>query len=384
MKQAHFYAYGIIAEEDPFFAAFTGQPDPVISAKKVVDFLNANKDAEEVVVHINSRGGSVWEGFAIHDILTASGKKITTVGEGLVASIATVVFMAGSIRQLSKNTSFMVHAPAVGSPDERLTADVLQKMADDIKVEEQRIVDFYVDKTGADRAAIEDMMKEDTYIPADKALEMKFATEIVGTVKAIAFYHKPNKESEMSKQVKTLGQKIDSILAFLGGDKKALEATPPAAPAAPQAKEVKTSDGKTLSIQGDVVVGSAVTMDGQPAPDASFTLEDGTMITTDADSKISAVTPAADAATAALKAENEALKAKVAEFESAQAEMETKVSAITERLSKMTSTGNPPTSSGTQFRTDKGTQVALTEKERREALLKRNPKVAQRIKQPQA
>lgn len=292
-KIAHFYCYGIIGEADPMFQAFTGQPDPIISAAKVAEFLNSiDKGVDEIIIHLNSRGGSVYEGFAIHDLFSTSGKKITTIAEGLVASIATVVFLAGSQRKITENSQLMIHNPWIDPMlISGLTADEIQQMADNMKVEENRIVDFYASKTKVEKSTLSEMMKEETFISSDKALELKFATEIVTPVKAFATLklkqHLNTNNDHMNKLFSSIEKKIDAIMNFQTGKSKTIDI---------KASAKTTTDGKTINIEGDVAVGSMVTDDsGNPTPNASYTLEDGTVIKTDADSKISEVTPSANA-----------------------------------------------------------------------------------------
>jgi ATP-dependent protease ClpP protease subunit len=186
--------YGDIGESDPMLAMF-GMEDSNISAKTVSEFLDNNKDSQSLTVKINSRGGDVQEGWAIYDLLTNSGKKITTVGEGRVYSIATIIFLAGSERQMMKNADGLIHNPyippytladAYGSED-------LQKIADGLQQEEEKILDFYAEKTGYDKEKLREYMKEDTKLSADDMLTLGFATKVLEPVKAYAYIKPINK-----------------------------------------------------------------------------------------------------------------------------------------------------------------------------------------------
>lgn len=287
---AHFYAYGTIGENDPYFKVFTGEEDPVISSKKVSDFLNQNSAATEIIVHINSRGGSVDEGFAIHDLLTNSGKKITTRVEGQASSIASVVLMAGSVRQISENSTVLVHNPwmdltLIGG----LEADEMIHIGNQMKEAENKILDFYVSKTGVEREAMAAFMKEETAFTADKALELKFATEILQPVKALAFMNfkkeNPKNENLMSTIKEMLASALKPINDYLAKN------------------EAETPAAETVAVE-------------TPAPTP-----------TDA-----APTPTVEEQLAALKAENEELKKKLeaqeAELTEALAEVKTKYESL--------------------------------------------------------
>ena len=110
-----------------------------VNLRVVNEAIQNAKDAEELEVHIHSMGGDVNEGFAIYDALTNSGKKVTTVVDGNCFSIATVIFMAGSTRQMSKNAQFMIHNPWGGAFGD---AEEIQKYADQVKDAENRILDL--------------------------------------------------------------------------------------------------------------------------------------------------------------------------------------------------------------------------------------------------
>ncbi len=351
MKKAHFHAYGLIGEADPLFKVFTGETDPVISSQRVVEFLSANQDAEEIVVHINSRGGSVDEGFAIHDLFSTSGKKITTIVEGQAYSIASVVALCGTVRQITENSKIGIHNPWIDPTIiAGLEADELLKMGNDMKREENRIIDFYVSKTAGERTVIAEMMKKDTAMDAAKSLELKFVTEIVKPepVKALAYYnYKSKTEDIMNKDLKAFSDKMtgmfNTVLTAINkkakptDDAQAADTDAAATEVETQSAKHTTNDGKTINVDGPLEVGSMVTDEaGNPTPDASYTFEDGTVITTDADSKISKVTPPAAAATddatadAATKAENVDLKKQLKD----QAEVQKQMLAQMEKIMK--------------------------------------------------
>ncbi len=177
--EGHIYVYGVIS---PFQDDDSGKWGEV-NIKDINNQLTNNIEADTLRVHINSMGGDVYEGFAIHDILRATGKKIITQGEGLVASIATVIFLAGDERLLTDNTEFMIHNPWGFTGGD---AEDVQKYADQLKTMEDKIINFYADKTGGNTADIKAMMDEDTFMSSDTAIEKGFATGKVPQIKAVA------------------------------------------------------------------------------------------------------------------------------------------------------------------------------------------------------
>jgi ATP-dependent protease ClpP protease subunit len=243
-----------------------------VNLSTVISQVQSLGDVDEYLVVINSPGGEVFEGYAIRDYLLSLGKPITTRGIGLVASIATVVFLAGKKRELFSNTKFLIHNPwTFGEGD----ADSLEKKADELRKIESELLDLYVQETGCDRDRLQALMKEDKTIPSDEALELKFCTEIIEPVKAYATLinkQKPNTMSKISKIFKDAFKALKEHGVVLN-------------------ESVSTTDGKTLEIEmaGDTIAnGDTVTLEGQPAS-GTFELADGTTIVCE-DGKVTSVT----------------------------------------------------------------------------------------------
>ncbi len=95
----------------------------------VQDFLDQLKNVSRINVHINSGGGSVFGGIAIYNILLRYNAEITVYVEGLAASIASVIAMAGDKIVIPRNAQMMVHKPSGmvwGNADEmRKEAEIL-------------------------------------------------------------------------------------------------------------------------------------------------------------------------------------------------------------------------------------------------------------------
>lgn len=263
----------------------------VYDAKYVADQINSNPDAKEIVMHINSNGGDVAEGFAMYDLLKASGKKITTIVEGRCMSIATVVFLAGEERKMTENSVFMIHNPwgwAEGDADE------IREYADLLQVTENTIIDFYNEKTGLGKEKLNDMMKVETEFTAEDAKETGFATEVLKTVSAYRkkrgdkaqaiFNHKSFEKMKNKGKGKTKGlplmQRIQNAVKALGGEEDV------------QNLAAELEDGTAIEIEGDSISeGAAVTVGGEAAPDGDHTLSDGMVITVK-DGMIESVTAA--------------------------------------------------------------------------------------------
>lgn len=138
-------------------------------------------NTKEVVLHINSPGGSVADGTAIYNMLKADPRPVTVIVDGVAASIASVVAMAGDTIQMPGNTFMMIHDPGVimagNFADFRHAADTLDKMGEAMAL-------TYAERTGLDLEEIRAMMLAETWMGAAEAVSLGFADEVMGVVKA--------------------------------------------------------------------------------------------------------------------------------------------------------------------------------------------------------
>lgn len=170
-------------------------------------------------VHINSIGGSVDVGFDIYNYLKSLNVPITTIGSGVVASIATVIFMAGNERKLRKNTEFMIHLPS-GSVSG--TSSDIEAYSEMIKKYDKKLIDFYVESTGLQKEAIEPFLKNETWLSIDDAFDFKFVTEMEVDFPLVAkAVYNLKTDTKMTDEQKGLfakfNDKLDSIIDKLVG-----------------------------------------------------------------------------------------------------------------------------------------------------------------------
>lgn len=133
--------------------------------------------ASQITVRINSDGGVVSDGVAIHNALKAHPATITTVVDGIAASIASLVFMSGDKRQMYPAARLMLHAPLTWAGG---NAKFLRKTADDLDVAAEAMETAYVDHV-SDKAAVRAMLTdgEDHYLTAARSVELGLATEVI-------------------------------------------------------------------------------------------------------------------------------------------------------------------------------------------------------------
>lgn len=165
----------------------------------IIQQVKEQPNATSFRIHINSEGGVVDTGFDIFNYLKSLQLPITTIGSGLVASIATVIFMAGDKRILTSGTQFMIHSPW-GSIDG--TADEIEKYAQSVRDAENKLVKFYTNQTGLEVDAIAPLLKNETWLTEDQATSLGFATLLNEPILAKAYLNF-NNDKQMTKEDKS-------------------------------------------------------------------------------------------------------------------------------------------------------------------------------------
>ena len=267
MAQLKIYT-DIQSESDKTFARLVGDVEGV-SFADIDAFCNSiPADDNQIEVRLHCDGGSVTEGWAMYDRLRATGKEITCIVEGNAASMATVILMAApkERRKAYENAHILVHNPwavVMTAAD----ADDMQKMANDLKAEQERLVNLYVERCGVDRDTIQSLMDEDKFITAAEAKELGIIGEIIPPISAkVRTTTNPINMNEVNVKASLL----DRMLAKLG-----FKTLDEAASLDIKALELSTADGQTLTIEreeGQPQVGDAA------SPDGEWLMPDGTTI----------------------------------------------------------------------------------------------------------
>lgn len=136
-----------------------------------------NKDIEIINVHINSYGGEVAEGLAIYNMLKNHPAKVRAIVDGFACSIASVIFMAGDERIMNNASLLMVHNAWMYTAG---NAEELRKDADDLDKITQASIEAYKSRVNISEDEIKELLDNETWILPSEALEMGFATTIVG------------------------------------------------------------------------------------------------------------------------------------------------------------------------------------------------------------
>ena len=138
----------------------------------------------DVTVRINSGGGDVFAAHAIHNQLVSYKGRVTVVIDGLAASAATIIAVAGDRIIMPSNALFMIHNPAIGLSD-YYGADELLKAAEALNTINGSIVAAYRKRCKASAEELAAMMDAETWMGAAECLEKGFVDEIQGSVSPV-------------------------------------------------------------------------------------------------------------------------------------------------------------------------------------------------------
>lgn len=146
-----------------------------ITPKNFKEELDSLGDIKTLNVYINSGGGDVFAGQAIYSMLKRHSATVNVYVDGLAASIASIIAMAGDNVKMPKNAMLMVHNPwSFGMGN----ANDFRKLADDLDKVRESMISVYEDKTGMEKESIVELMDAETWMTAEEALEFGFADEI--------------------------------------------------------------------------------------------------------------------------------------------------------------------------------------------------------------
>ena len=200
------YVYGDIRKPD-FIEQWLGINDE--TRVDAYTFKDAIKDVDtpNLLVRINSPGGSVAEALAIYSLLSDFQGNLITKIDGMACSAASVIFMAGKERIMTASSLLMIHnawTEACGD------SNGLRKAADDLEMITQPSVNIYQEKTNLSEDEIKEMMNVETWMDYNLAFEKGFATSI-------------EKDNDAQQSIKDINKYIRNLVSENIKLKKELE-----------------------------------------------------------------------------------------------------------------------------------------------------------------
>lgn len=173
-----------------------------VTPKQFRDEL-AEADGRDVVVWINSPGGDVFAASVIYTALMEHRGSVTVKIEGIAASAASVIAMAGDTVCIAPTAFMMIHNPlssAYGNAqDMRRNADILDEVAEGLAL-------AYEIKTGLPRDTICQMMADETWMSAQTAIDQGFADRLLTRAEAVPMRHIGREQEAVSGQAANRGR----------------------------------------------------------------------------------------------------------------------------------------------------------------------------------
>lgn len=188
--------YGVIGED------WYGEG---VTVKRIDAALRAIGD-REVTVYINSPGGDMFEGIAIYNRLREHSQKVTTKVLGMAASAASIIYLAGTERQVASSAFLMIHNCWTFLSGNR---HYLRDVADDMQEFDAAMADLYAETSGQPVEDMAELMDDETFIRGKRALELGLATGLLAATEVT------ERETEEVGQANAL-KAMDAALAKAG------------------------------------------------------------------------------------------------------------------------------------------------------------------------
>lgn len=155
----------------------------VSAASFAQDLKNCGNNLKQINLHIHSPGGDVFDGIAIYNLLKNHPANVTVYIDGLAASMASVIAMAGNEVIMPENAMMMIHKPwgiqGGDAEDMRKYADLLDKV-------ENTLIPAYANKTGKTPEELAEMLSAETWLNGKECVEQGFADKLAEPLVAMA------------------------------------------------------------------------------------------------------------------------------------------------------------------------------------------------------
>ncbi|MBO5863118.1 MAG: ATP-dependent Clp protease proteolytic subunit [Paludibacteraceae bacterium] len=167
--------YGDVMSSQPV-DWWTGEPVPglFITPEGFMDDLATVKDKSKITVKLNSCGGDLYTGIAIHNALKELAGEVNVVVEGIAASAASVIMCAGDTVTVFPGSLIMIHGVSVMLWD-ALNIQDMKLLMKGMDASERAVAEIYNAKTGIDTETLRSMMTKETWLTGREAMEKGFA-----------------------------------------------------------------------------------------------------------------------------------------------------------------------------------------------------------------
>lgn len=174
---------------------FEGTTDKGI--KRVLDSLDGK---EEIDVVINSNGGDVFQGIAIGNLLKANKAKINIIINGVAASAASIIAMAGDTIQIYPNAQLMIHRASTWAEG---NVDVFRQTANQLESIDKSVKASYQSRFNGTAHELDELLIAEKFMDAETAINYGLVDEIIDAVQV-----EPNEEDDDEEDVDAVLNKV--------------------------------------------------------------------------------------------------------------------------------------------------------------------------------
>lgn len=200
-NDAEINMYGEVVEQHPV-DWWTGEkvPGNFIALDDFLADLDELGTKDNITVHINSVGGSLYAGLAIYNRLRALSANIITINDSLAASAASIIFQAGNTRKVNAGSNLMIHG-AAGFLYGYYQVPDLKSAIKSLESANKTAAAAYAQATGKDATEIKTLMDKETWMTGQEAVDMGFADEVIDDTAGVSMSLSPDKHYIVSNGI---------------------------------------------------------------------------------------------------------------------------------------------------------------------------------------
>ena len=214
----------------------------VSAASFAQDLKSCGNNLKQINLHIHSPGGDVFDGIAIYNLLKNHPANVTVYIDGLAASMASVIAMAGNEVIMPENAMMMIHKPwgiqGGDAEDMRKYADLLDKV-------ENTLIPAYANKTGKTPEELAEMLSAETWLNGKECVQQGFADKLAEPLVAMASI-KSRKLEDFENMPKAMKDMLFKPQGNAGST--------PATQATPTAQSATVSQTQTVTVDNNAQV----------------------------------------------------------------------------------------------------------------------------------
>lgn len=200
-NDAEINMYGEVVEQHPT-DWWTGEPIPgnFIALDDFLADLDGLRTKDNITVHINSVGGSLYAGVSIYNRLKELPANVVTINDGLAASAASVIFQAGNSRKVNAGSCLMIHEAAALLIGYFQTKDLKTEMKR-LDAHNRTAIAAYAEATGIDSDTIKNALAKETWMTGQEAVDAGYADEVIDSGGKVSMSLSPDKRFIVSNGV---------------------------------------------------------------------------------------------------------------------------------------------------------------------------------------